>query len=373
MWIYLLCYFAVGLILYNIQNKKNKTDYIKIFVAIMLLTLLAAFRDETVGTDVLVYGKACYQASKHVHTMSGFMDFLFNNSNGIEAGYLFLVFCATKLFGSLSSVLFITNLFVNIGVICGLYRVRENISFDIAVLIYCFLFYQNTYNIMRQWLAIAAIMFGLKYIYEKKPLKYALTIIIAMFFHRTALVGAGLYLIYVILPKRNSVFVKTAIIGGIILFVVCFQRLTNVLISSGFMPMKYAHYSEGDAIGFSFSDTIIRIPPIALSILLYKQMAKINKNHEYWFLLLLIDLILAQLYSIMVYANRIAAYFTISRIFELSIACKIKKSNERLVVKILVIIYIVALWYVNYIYLGHGETYPYMSEILEIGIKNFGR
>ncbi len=366
--IYLIVYVIVGLLLYNIKDKKDKSFFVitRLFAAILLLSVLAALRDSTIGTDVKTYVVGRYKTALFVHDFVQAKKYIFDNPANIETGYMFLALFSTKIFGSINGILFSTAFIINTGVIIGLYRVREEISFNIAVLIFCFLFYQGSYNAMRQWLAIAIIIFGIKYLYEKNALKFGLTIAVAMLFHRTAIIAVTLYVLRLILPKQSGILKQTVIILATVLFVLLYQKIFNLAITSGIVSNKYMRYVEGEEVGVSFVHTIIRIPPIALSLALYDQMKQENEYHVYWFIVLLIDLILAQLGSITTYASRIAEYFTIARIFELSIACKIGNVKERGIVKILVISYVVLFWYVNYIYLGNSATYPYTSQILGI-------
>ena len=190
MVIYLLSYLSVGLLLYNFEKQKNQK--LVIFICIMILSLLAGFRDVSVGTDVRVYA---YGVSLEASKISNFKElfvFLFNSAphlvNEIESAYLFIAFIGVKIFKSLFGTLFLTAIIINTGVLVGLYRIKEHLSYNIAILVYCFMFYQNTYNMMRQWMAMSIIIFGIKYIYDRNLFKYIITILVAMLFHRSAFI-----------------------------------------------------------------------------------------------------------------------------------------------------------------------------------------
>jgi hypothetical protein len=75
---------------------------------------------------------------------------------------------------------------------------RYNYSIWISVFIYYCIspFYIATFNGMRQYLAIAVFIVALKYIEQKKPLKYIISILLgAFFFHESVLVFIPLYYI----------------------------------------------------------------------------------------------------------------------------------------------------------------------------------
>ena len=365
MTIYIVCYAFVYLLLYKIDNVKNNKSVkaLRIILAILVLSFLACCRDITVGSDTRGYAYNTYIKAKNSNIAQWTR---YVNKSYIEPGYLYMVYFSAKIFGSFSGVLFVTALIINGGVIIGLYRVRQHISFDIGVLVYCFLFFQYTLNGMRQWLAIAVIIFGIKYLYEKNALKFGITIAVAVLFHMTAIVAVTLYILMLIVPNEGKILRRVMIVFAMIVFILSYQSVMDLLINNGFIDSRFEYYVEGNTVSFAFTETIIRIPTILLCIVYYKNMKIEGNHHEYWFLILIVDLILSQLYSVMVFASRLAMYFTIARIFELSIACKLKVRESK-IIRLMVILYIVALWYVDYIYLNHGLTYPYTSQILGIG------
>lgn len=365
--IYFIAYALIGFILiWKNKNDNSRHEKIRIALVIILLTTLASLRDETIGTDVQGYARACYRSALRVKNIPQLAEYVFLNPRGIEPGYLFSVFLSARLFHSLNGVLFTTALITNACMIIGLYRVRKYMNFNMSVIIFCFLFYQDTYNTMRQWMAIAVVVLGMRYLFEKELIPYCLIVLVAVLFHKTALIALALYVIAIILGKKISYFVQAVLIVATVIVILEFQSIIGILISTFSVLGKYAHYAEGSSVRLSFNETIIRIPPVALCLLLYGQMRKENKYHAYWFLILILDLILAQVGSITVYASRVATYFTIARIFELSMACNVGNGRNRFVIKTLVVVYSMMYWAINYIYLMHGETYPYHSGILGI-------
>ena len=64
MVIYILCYLSVGVLLYNFEKKKKQK--LVIFICIMILSLLAGFRDVSIGTDVRIYANGVYLAASKV-------------------------------------------------------------------------------------------------------------------------------------------------------------------------------------------------------------------------------------------------------------------------------------------------------------------
>lgn len=359
--IYLICYITVGILMMGIDKYGNKVNKILIFCAISILTLLAAFRDRTIGDDVVGYALHSFQSAAQVSDINGFISYHINAAQ--EVGYRFFVFICTKLFNSLSGVLFGTALLINGGVIIGLYRVREHLSMSFAVLSYCFLFYQETYNIMRQWIAMAIIIFGVVYIIERKLPQYCVTVAVAALFHITAVIGLVLYFIAEIVRRKKSTKWQILVAAASLLCLLNFGFIVEFAIGRGWIDSRYIYYATGEALAFSLPMTIVRIPPIALCAVLYTHLNRKDEFHKVWFLFLIIDLIISQLHSIMDYAQRLGAYFTIAQIFELSLAVGDGKVKQRALVKTAVMAYLLMYWYVYYIYFNFNHTYPYISII----------
>ena len=362
MIIYILCYLSVGILLYNFEKQRHQK--IAVFLCIMLLSLLAGFRDVSIGTDVKIYANGVYFAASKVTNVKELFNFLFHSSlhtvNEIESAYLFVAFVGAKVFKSLFGTLFLTSLVINIGVFAGLYRIREHLSYNIAIMVYCFMFYQNTYNLMRQWMAMAIIIYGIKYIYDRNLFKYIITVLVAMLFHKSAFIGISLYLIALYMEKPRNLLRQVVIVVGAVLGVVYFQTIVLALTSSGILTVKYLKYALGENVSLFWQELVIRIPPIALCAVLYKPMKKTDEHHAFWFIIMLIEAAISQLHSIMDFATRIGAYFWVSQIIEMSVACKIGRRNQRVLSKSLVMSYVILYWFVIYIYFGFNDTYPYM-------------
>ncbi len=267
MVVYVVCYTLIGVLLFNVE--KSKYSKIIIFICILLLSLLAGFRDVNVGTDVQTYANGTSIEADRVTNFKELFDFIFLSKahliSGIESGYLFISFVGTKIFGGLFGTLFLTALIINACMISGLYRIRDRVPFNICVMIYCLMHYQNTYNAMRQWMAMAIIVFGIKYIYDRKLIRYVVVVAVAMLFHTSAFIGISLYFIarYLDCPqnkRRQFIVIIVAFIG-----VIFFREIVNALVFNGILTAKYLHYAAGDSVSFSWQEFVVRLPPVLLS------------------------------------------------------------------------------------------------------------
>ena len=121
------------------------------------------------------------------------------------------------------------------------------------------------------------------------------------------------------------------------------------------------YYVTGNDLSLSFQMTIVRLPVIIICTLLYNDMSKNDEYHKIWFLFLIIDLIVSQLHSVMDFAQRLGAYFSIAQMLELSLAVKVGEPKQRNLVGFLILMFLLMYWYVYYIYFNFGYTYPYVS------------
>lgn len=97
-------------------NKANKSlckikFIICSFMALLLPCLFAAFRAETVGTDVLHYVKPYYLSALSYDSLTGYLA-----QGSAEIGYEIFIYYIAKIFGCFQSILFFIELLVIIPV-----------------------------------------------------------------------------------------------------------------------------------------------------------------------------------------------------------------------------------------------------------------
>ena len=207
---------------------------------------------------------------------------------------------------------------------------------------------------------MAIVIYGIKYIYDRNLLKYVIAVLVAMLFHQSAFIGISLYFIALYVEKPHNLSRQIVVIAVTFLGIVFYQPIVMKLTSSGILTEKFLKYAVGGQLSLFWQELVIRIPPVALSAVLYKPMKKYDEHHVFWFTILIMELAISQLHSIMDFATRIGAYFLVSQIIEMSMACKIGDMKNRAASKTLVMIYVVLYWFVMYIYFGYSDTYPYV-------------
>ena len=187
-------------------EKKNKVVTWFFFAFVLFFLML---RHETVGADIKNYLNFFRQASslsfKEIFTFyeEEYLYYLLNK----------IISCFTKDKQILLSVIAI----ICVIPVARLYSKSENAMLTIAI----FLITSNfpmLFSGLRQAIAIAIVAISYKYIKEKKLLKFLLFVLVAFFFHKSALVALLLYPMYHANITKPKLFIFVPIIGFVFVF-----------------------------------------------------------------------------------------------------------------------------------------------------------
>lgn len=109
---------------------------------------------------------------------------------------------------------------------------------------FTFSFFNFSFYIYRQGIAFAVLIFSLRYVENRKPFKFILCVIIAFFFHRTAIAFVIVYFV-----KNISITKKYLLymFGGCFIIAIFSERIFNIVLS--FARVKYPVGYTG---GFNF-------------------------------------------------------------------------------------------------------------------------
>lgn len=352
-------------------NKKILKKLIIIF-ALLIPCILAGVRKEIIGTDLQVYVKPMFQLVMNSKNFQEFLNgtWINNNTGGIwfttdvEIGFSLLLYLITKIFRNFQVLLFLFQVIIVSLIYKGL-RAFKNQDLYLNMLTYYFLCYVITFNIIRQCLAIAIIFYALKFLLKRKYRYYILLNILALFFHKSAIIGLVILLLYSI-SDNNRIklfFLKIRIKNKIkiiilisILALILFQLefITNILQSLGLE--KYKSYLKGE---YSFlpKQFLLRIPFVWLIFIEYKK-NKESRIHLFALLLNIIDLFLSQLGSVTPNSWRIAQYFSIYNIIFYPMVCN--SGKYKILKKLFLISYLIFYFSYTILILGNHEVYPYL-------------
>lgn len=217
MLFFTLSFYGINKLRYN-----EKVEKLLLFLLFLMLFIVSAIRKH-VGTD---YGTYLYY-------YSGIENKIYDGE-GMEIGYFYLNKITKYLFGGEYTIFIVTSLII-IGLV---YLTVKKFSVDpllSIILFMCIGFYIESFNIIRQSIAISLIFYSYKYCETK--FKWIISILIAALFHRTALLVIPFFLIAKMnLQKKHY---EIIIIVGVFLFLSYGRTvvyLTNII--EGFSDYK---------------------------------------------------------------------------------------------------------------------------------------
>ena len=165
----------IAFILSYWAQKKNKKIYV--YIIIILLTIIAGFRGKNCGIDTALYYDNISNGFpyKWQFREEGFRliaNFFVNTFNNPQ---LMFIFCA-----------FFTNYFIFIR----LWDFKDEANYSFMCFLYLTIYFTNSMNIMRQYLAVAIIFWATRFLKEKKVI-FLICLLISYFIHRSSLLAIG--------------------------------------------------------------------------------------------------------------------------------------------------------------------------------------
>lgn len=363
--------------------EKTRSPYRKIIIAIGLFMpiMLAGMRKIGIGTDTEVYVNVLYEAA---HGSSGFFNYLgqkvyssfqMKPVTSWELGYNLLVYISTKITNSYQGVLFATHLLTVTFVYKGLEKLDANFSRAFAMLIFYFMFYASSLNLMRQWIAVAIIFYGFHFIQDGQTKKYLFCVVLAMLFHNSAIVGIIIWLIYNFFEKFNSK--RGLAIGGkeldsnlnnlIIFTIVCVAFLlgisivANILGSINAVFARYARLYISGSVKLMPMQIIRRLPIILLLIVNWNRLNSIEKNVPFYYAMVVLDVAISQLGSLTSQSSRMGYFFSVFEIVILAELTRGRRRDWKILYGLVLILYGAMSFYYDNVLMGRSEIVPYLS------------
>lgn len=226
-----LCFSKNGILVLDRKQGLYGENHSYLMLFFILCAILIAFRSNLVGVDTIHY-------SKHFDTVStlSFSEIRdYSNRYAIEIGYIFLM--------KLSSLI-IDNYYFFQLIIASLYSLLMYRFFSkntdnqlfVSVLFLGLGLLLYSFNIQRQMLAVAIVLESWNAFTDKKYYRTVFWLILASFFHSTAVIFLGVLLSYYF--RESKLFLILSSI--VILFVVIrFDFIINLLSHN---ISKYANY-----------------------------------------------------------------------------------------------------------------------------------
>ena len=322
--------------------------------------VLAGARDYTVGTDIATYGNYVFRGACNARRLRSFL----RTQSEIDLLYKGLAYAVSRFTNNPHLFYLVTALIICGFTMAGLWYYRRWCSITLGWACFLFLFYGDTLNTMRQCLALAVVFAAFPFFLEKKYLLFAVFNVAAILFHATGILALALPVLFLVMKKMPPRWLQFFLIiacMGVILF---YSPLLRIVLNMNLLPAKFARYmAKGVAV--ALNPTILRLPFLLPIILYYDRFcgfeeisgdsalagsARITGNED----------TAEDPRSVRPALYRISYYFGYYRFIAYSRLVRILRRDNRAIIALALIVYLLALWYYQNVIQGNNEIYPYV-------------
>ncbi|WP_026489372.1 EpsG family protein [Butyrivibrio sp. XBB1001] len=366
--IYLLTFFAV-LILVDMADKveDKKIRWLLLFVSLALLSGVAGVRATSIGSDVDAYQKPLFKIAKEYTSI---FDYLSNRTvRRFEIGYTLITYLASRI-GDIHVLFFINEAIIVFFTFKAIWHYRQYVSVQLSTACFLFVYYLRGYDIVRQSMAMAALLYMVTLIEEKKYLNAVLIQIIAILLHKSAVVGIGMAFLYFIadsylerVKKYLIIIISIAIYTISTNYRQIFLKLNDVFpgfLNKYLVSKKLFWASKEGFYESKFMYIFSAIFILALALVMKKH---INIYKYYFFLyMMLLAMIGALIGGQGHYAYRVFLFPEAYSIFVFPNMCKLISNDgkSQFIGRVMMYAGLLFYWYFVFVLKNQGEVYPFV-------------
>ncbi|KAA6338334.1 hypothetical protein EZS27_013661 [termite gut metagenome] len=374
--VFLISIFLTYLAEVSLRSYKDKKRifYLLSFSAILIPSLLAGFRDSGIGTDTIVYVDNYFGRFRYIHGIGDFLiAYKLHQFNDMEFIYLLLNFIVSLFTDSPNGIYFTANFIVILLFYMAAYDNRKKASMWLVMAFFFFLFYNQSYNLVRQSIAIAMTIYAFKYIETGKWLKMIVWLFIIANTHNTGIFIIMLYVIYYVCTLKNKYirfFIETVLLAFVVSIFTYFDQIILFSVLIGLLPEKFlAYLSTMNDSGRVYKIWVAVYILFIMILWMSKFVVKKDKNINYYLYNKIIGTMLLFTSTISQWAFRISFYLNVIDCIAIPRILSSMSSKRTLYIAFhfLLIFLLIIGWYWLIIIRNHNETYPYTSKILGIG------
>ncbi|MEI6603055.1 MAG: EpsG family protein [Clostridia bacterium] len=339
MVVYSIVILFVAMISLFLVNRQNATAYINgheennqvnfslfgLFLIMVAFVFVTGFREE-VGTDYWTY-KSIYEMTKY--------NPLDNILNFDEPGINFIIWISYIIFDSPVTMFVISSLITTVLVLYGATIKKDN--FFLIMMLYIFMGnWLNSFNAVRQCLAVAVIFAGHALAKKHWIIKYVIVVFIAMLFHQSAIVM--LPILFVVQRKIDAKQIAILIIGAVVVSVL----YQNIFVWLGATDNNVEYFTRQ----INPIRVIVNFIPFFFCLFVRNREAFFEEN-KFYINMALINGILVIITMYSAYLNRITLFTSIFAILLLPKAiATLDVKNRNLITVIMLLLYFI-FWYVE--------------------------
>lgn len=237
--------FVFACVLFAKADSSTRDRKIRFYIlcGVIVLSLFAGLRGLTVGWDTAGTINARFDRVRFFRSFSSLMA---NRDRIKEPIYWVISYFIRKVTDSGRVFLFIMQLLTVGPIAIVAFENRDRLPVSVMMTTYMLLFYQMSFNIIRQSIAAAFLLLAFSKLMKKSYIKAAVLAILVCLFHNSGIIGVALILLIYILnysknKKLRFVLVLISLVFGI-LFLTSWQSAVTSLIEGGYISEDYDTY-----------------------------------------------------------------------------------------------------------------------------------
>lgn len=368
---YLLVFFISFVFLYVGERlpQEKKSIIIKYSfytISIGILTILAAFRDLTIGRDIPNYVTPTFNTLNRTIKLAKYLNYTGN----VEKLYALLNYISYKLSPNINFFLGLHQTLILIIILkaCSLYSHILKQGIAIIFLFYLLFYYNLSLSMMRQIIAIALSFWAFYYITVRNWKKYYILSFIAIGFHNSAIITLIFYPMSIYFEKSISFFLIKIMLLGVFLYFT-FSMLFPLLTASGLLTEKYEMYQNDENASLQKMQLLIYVLLFLFVLICSWYHKPVNKYVVHLEKMVMSFLVFAIIFTLLGtkvgVADRLSYYFITPLLALIPIylfLIKIPRNYFLLFISLSLLI--------NFLYMSNrtklADTIPYSSKILGI-------
>ncbi len=344
----------------EILFKKNKiVSLFFIVLSILSMSIFSGIRDYAVGIDIKVYGLNIFSRCFRYNNLSNYM-----NNISSEQLYYLLNYVIHMFSNNYHVFLFVLQLISSILIYIMAFKNIEKYSPTFFIFCYFMLFYNTTFNILRQITAIIIILYSYSFLEKNEYIKFIIGVIVAYLFHSSSIVCL-MFLIIKIICKTKKAYLYGLIMG--IGMIGCFYFADIIFPNLPFFSDKYFSYLTSEA-NIRYKYLIVKTVILAF-ILFFKQYIKNNEEMDFLIIVSFFDVIF-YLSSAFFKAGYRLSYFFGPYLFYLipSMSKLLKGKRIKYIYVYGIILLLIFHWLTRYYFIGYDGVIPYSGSFSNLFI-----
>lgn len=326
--------------------------YISYIISFLIVWIVSAMRFG-IGTDYFMY-RDIYEYALKGATIPQIIQ-----RYDVEPGWATLNHILSLIFKEPQYIFIVTSFIFIFCIYKVIIEFEDRVNVGLAIFIFLSVSYIPSFNVIRQYLAIGILMLSLKYIEQKKIIKFIIFVIMASLFHYTALIFLP---IYYLLNHNIGIFKLIGIFMAVFIGFINYNNIIRVITTVIPSFEKYSRYVSTGNIEINKTLLIMQFAIVFFILISYKFL---KKNDLFMYRMTYVyfaSIVFSLLGNIATFVGRTAYYLDISQMIFIPFICRYGiKGKNKIVVNTIIIMYFMSYWFINFVYSGNNGCIPYIS------------